>query len=133
MFVKALLLSKDLTYIIISMGPNRHAFTGFLFIFPFLIANFIANRKVEPFYSILHSITLGTFDYFLPLLFISIIPIGALIALKPVLKKGKGEKRKMYGLNILTALFLVLTFVLLLFVFTEEIYRCDGLKLPNCD
>lgn len=119
----------------LSTKPALAATVGFLFIIPFIIANFVVVLHIEPFYSLMGSVSFIRNSEFMLLFLILILlfPIGAFIAIRPMLHKGEDGKRKLYPLNILVAMILLLGFALLFIGFGEDIYKCDILRIPNCD
>jgi hypothetical protein len=48
-------------------------------------------------------------------------------------QKGSNEKRRIYVVNLILGAALLLIFVLIAGGLLEEIYRCDVLRIPNCD
>jgi hypothetical protein len=61
------------------------------------------------------------------------LPVGAYIALRPMLRRGADGQRRLYLANLLVGLALLAIFVLLVGALAEEVYRCDVLRLANCD
>jgi hypothetical protein len=113
------------------MSPNRSAFVGFLFSLPFIITNFIVSLRIEPIYSFLGSFPVIRNSPFIPLILLLLFPIGAFIALYPMLQANK--KRNFYIANSIVAIILLVVFFILFVALGEEIYRCDILRIPNCD
>lgn len=113
------------------INPNKAAFVGFLFAIPFVVTNFIVALRLEPIYSFLGSFSVIRNSPFLPLFLLLLFPLGAYIALYPMLKKGR--KSNFYILNSIVATILLAIFAILFFALGEEIYRCEILKIPNCD
>lgn len=114
------------------MNPKSAAIVGFLFSLPFIIANFIVSLRIEPFYSFLEIFPDVRNSTVLPLLLTCLFPIGAFVAIKPMLKTSNG-KRKFYLLNTILALIMISLFIFVFFPLLEDTYRCDVLKIPNCD
>jgi len=114
------------------MNSKSAAFVGFLFSLPFVITNFIVSLRIEPFYSFLGTFPAIRNSTMFPLLLLLLFPVGAFIALQPVLKKSNG-KRKFYFINITLASILIIIFLFLFFALAGDTYRCDVLKIPNCD
>lgn len=114
------------------MNYKSAAFVGFLFSLPFITTNFIISLRIEPFYSFIGTFPSVRNSTFFPLFLLLLFPIGAFIALKPMLKTSK-KKRKFYLINISLASILLIVFLLLFFALAVDTYRCDVLKIPNCD
>jgi hypothetical protein len=106
---------------------NRTAGIGVLLALPFLIANAVVALRIEPFYSVLGTFGFWSTPWTVGFLLILILA-GALIALRPVVRD-----RKFHSVNTLVALVLVVSFMILSSAIGEEVYRCDVLKIENCD
>ena len=115
------------------MDPHSAALVGFLFSLPFVITNFIVSSHIEPLYSFLGSFPSVRKSPFLPLALLLLFPIGAFISIRPMLYKGANGKRKIYILNTILAVILIGFFLLFFLALGEEMYRCNVLKVPNCD
>jgi hypothetical protein len=111
----------------------RAAIIGFLFVVPFFVANFIVALRIEPLYSFLGSFPAIRNSTFIPLLLLLLFPIGTYIAVRPALQKGPDGKRAMHVVNIAVAAIILAIFLVLFYALGEEAYRCDVLKIPNCD
>jgi hypothetical protein len=118
----------------ITTYPNLAALIGFLLLLPFLTLNAIVGSRVEPFFTLIrpgpHT---GPLEYAVLAFVLVLIPVGAYIAVRPVLNKGADGKRKFYLVNMVLAALLVVIFVALVVALGDEIYRCDVLQIPNCD
>ena len=119
-------------------NPKSAALVAFLFTLPFMVLNTIAGKQIEPFFTIFEVNTGGGFwDH--PVGHISLIvallllPIGAIIAMRPIFQKGADGKRKFHLLNILLAAVMLFLFILISGALLSEIYRCNVLQIPNCD
>lgn len=119
-------MSKDLT-------PSASAVIGFLLALPFIIVNFIVALRIEPFYSFLGSFPAVRNSSLFPLLLLLLFPIGAYIVIRPMLQKAPDGKRKIYLVNSVLGAIMLLVFLVLFIALGEETYRCDILKIPNCD
>lgn len=114
--------------------PGVAALAGFLFALPFAAMNAIVANRVEPFFSLIrpgphtsaHEIALLVFV-------ILLLPAGAYVALRPVLRKGPDGKRRFHVVNGGAAAILLLVFGTLSFTLGSEIYRCEILRFPYCD
>lgn len=116
-----------------NINPNKAALIGFLFTLPFVVTNFIIALRIEPFYSFLGSFPIIRNSPFVPLLLLLFFPVGAYIATAPMLQKAPGAKRKVYVINSVIAVVIVAIFLVLFYALGEEVYRCEVLKIPNCD
>lgn len=116
------------------MNPYSAACRGFLFSLPFIILNTIIANRIEPFFTFIrpgeHT---SVFEYVLLLTVLLFLPIGAFVAIRPMLYKGPGGKRHFYLLNSIIAALLLFAFISLSVAFGSDIYRCDVAQLPNCD
>jgi hypothetical protein len=118
----------------ISANQSFKALIGMLFILPFVLLDLIVSRRIEPFFSILRpGIHTSPQEMGLLLTVLLLLPVGAAVAVRPMLQKGKDGKRKFLLVNAIAAGFLLLVFVLLVIGLGSEIYRCDILLIPNCD
>jgi hypothetical protein len=98
------------------------------------VLNAIVAERIEPFFSVVrpgdHT---GPLEYPLLLIVLSLLPVGAAVALSPVWRGG-GDGPPAYSLaNILVAAVLITGFLVLAIALGTEIYRCDVLQIPNCD
>lgn len=114
------------------------ALVAFLFTLPFMILNTIAGNQIEPFYTIFEVNTGGGFwDH--PVGHISLIaallllPVGAVIAIRPMFHMGADGTRKFHLVNITLAVIMIAFFFLISGALISEIYRCNVLQIPNCD
>lgn len=114
------------------MSSKTAAFVGFLFSLPFIITNFIVSLRIQPFYSFLEIFPDVRNSTLLPLLLTLLFPVGAFIALWPMVKLSNG-KRKFHFLNIALASVMLFLFFFVFFPLLGDTYRCDVLKIPNCD
>lgn len=116
------------------LDSKQAAFIGFVFTFPFLILNKIANSQMEPYYSLIktNGLMVNPFAYFLIAISLLLLPIGAVISILPIFQKTN-ERNKVYFINIILALSMLIFFVTISFGFISEIYKCEMLRVPNCD
>lgn len=114
--------------------PRSAAALGILLALPFVILNAIVANRVEPFFSIIRpGVHTSSVEYALLALALGLIPTGAFIAVRPVLRKASDGTRSIYLLNGVVAAVLLLMFAALAIGLGWDIYRCDFLKVPNCD
>jgi hypothetical protein len=110
------------------------ALIGFLFVLPFVSLNVIVGNRIEPFFSIIRpGIQTSSVEYGLLLFVLLLLPVGAFIAIRPMIQKGADGKRKFFLVNGVIAALLLTGFALLVIGLGSEIYRCDVLLIPNCD
>jgi hypothetical protein len=114
--------------------PRIAAATGALMAVPFLTANAIVGNRIEPFFSLIRPgpQTSGR-EYVLLFVVVFLLPVGAFIAARPMLRGEMTERRKIYFLNGIIAALLLVAFAMLSIGLGSEIYRCDVLQIPNCD
>ena len=118
----------------ITTNAKSAALAGFLFALPFLVMNTIVGSRMEPFYSLIRpDAYTSPFEYVLLAVILLLLPVGAFIAVRPVFRKGANGERKFYLLNIIVAVILLAGFIALSVGLGSDIYRCDVLRIPNCD
>jgi len=118
----------------IASNPKSAAVVGFLFALPFLILNTIVGTRIEPFVSLIRpGAHTGPFEYVLLFIVVLLIPVGAFIAIRPMLQKGVDGKRKFHLINVTLAAIMLVLFVIISGALISEIYRCNVLQIPNCD
>ncbi|MBX3036517.1 MAG: hypothetical protein KF758_06365 [Anaerolineales bacterium] len=110
-------------------NPKTAALTGFLFALPFLIMNAMVANQFQPLLSFLrpdgHT---SNFEYVLLAFVLILLPIGAIVSIRPMF-----AEKKLYILNIVLAFILIVGFVIIGTALGTEIYRCDVLQILNCD
>lgn len=115
-------------------NPMSAALIGLLLILPFVLLNAIVGNQIEPFFSLIRpNRHTSAVEYILLAVVLLILPIGALIAARPILQKGLHVKRRFYFVNGTIAAILLVVFILISVAWGTEIYRCDVLQIPNCD
>ena len=114
--------------------PRIAAATGALLAVPFLTANAIVGNRLEPFFSLIRPgpHTSGR-EYVLLFVVVFLLPVGAFIAARPMLRSEMTGRRKLYLVNGIIAALLLVAFSMLSIGLGSEIYRCDVLQIPNCD
>jgi hypothetical protein len=118
----------------ITTNPGAAAFVGLLFVTPLVLLNKIVGDRVEPFFSLIRpGAHTSTLEYVLLPAVLLLLPVGAFIALRPMLRREAGAGRKLYPVNCALAALLLGGFVLISLAWGAEIYRCDILQIPNCD
>lgn len=118
---------------LIITNPKSASFIGFLFTLPFAGLNVIVAKRVEPLFSLIRpGLHTSPFEYVLLFIVLLLLPIGAFIALGPMLRVVDG-KRRFYPVNGVTAAVLLIVFAVLSIGLGSDIYRCDILQIPNCD
>jgi len=118
----------------ITTNPKSAALIGLLFIVPLIALNKIVGDRIEPFFSLIRpGIHTSPLEYVLLPIVLFLLPVGAFIAIRPMLRKEANENRKFYLVNGTLATLLLAVFILISFAWGSEIYRCDVLQIPNCD
>ena len=115
-------------------NPKAAALLGSVGTLPLIAANAIVGNRIEPFFSFIrpgpHT---SIMEYVLLGFGFACLPIGAFIAARPLCDRDADGRRRLYLLNGLTAVFMLAVFVVLVAGLGAEVYRCDVLKIPNCD
>jgi hypothetical protein len=110
------------------------AIVGLGFALPFLALNLVVAERIEPLFSIVrpgeHT---GILEYPLLAIVVSLLPVGAAVALSPMWREGGDGSRGHSLANIVVAALLITCFLVIAIVLGGEIYRCDVLHMPNCD
>lgn len=129
---------SSMTMTNIASRPRTAALAGAFFAMPFMFLNMVVARQQEPFYSWMRYWGLnnvGGFGagFYVISAVLLLLPAGAFVAVRPLFRRQEGKKRQWCVLNLAVAAVLVAGFVTLTAVIGEEVYRCDVLKLENCD
>ncbi len=116
------------------MAPTSAALVGGMLVLPFLAANAIVSHRVEPFFSVIRpGSQAGPFEYLLLATVLGCLPAGAIIAARPLLRQGVDGRRRLYLLNGLVAAAMLALFLFLVIGLGAELYRCEVLRIANCD
>ncbi len=111
----------------------RAAFAGFAFAIPFLALNTIVARPIRPLLALLRPDRHSTpIEYALLTTALLLLPVGAFVALGPVLRR-QAPFRWPPPVNAVIAALLLGAFLLISSVLFDEIYRCELLAIPDCD
>lgn len=112
------------------MSTNkRYLFLGLAFSLPFLIANALVAAQASFFLSLLRPLGQTTsYEQFIALVLIALVGVGGVVALLPLLK----EKR-LYLVNAIVGAALIIFTLFAGYGLSVDVYRCDILKIPNCD
>jgi hypothetical protein len=114
--------------------PGTAALVGGLFAVPFLTANAIVAKRIEPFFSFIRpGLHTSAIEYALLVFVIGCLPVGAFISARPLWNRDAGGARHLHALNAVVAATLLVGFAVLTAALGSEIYRCDVLQIPNCD
>ena len=110
------------------------ALTGALFVLPFIAANAIVGNRIEPFFSLIRPgpHTSGR-EYVLLAVVLLLLPVGAFVAVRPMLQTASDGRQHFYLANALVAAVMLAVFMLLAIGMGTDLYRCDVLEIPNCD
>jgi hypothetical protein len=101
---------------------------------PFLTANAIVAKGIEPFYSLIRpGPNTSAFELVLLTVVLAFIPVGAFIAARPLFDRSAPPGPRTYLLNGTVALGLLAVLVIVSAALGGEIYRCDVLEIPSCD
>lgn len=108
-------------------NPPIAALAGSALLVPLFVLNFTVANRVEPFFSAIRPSPLEPVLLGVSLL---LLPVGALVALRPVWRTA-GRPR--HVANWLIAVVLLGLFAAISVGIGEEVYRCEVLQIPNCD
>ena len=115
------------------MNPKKAALLGGLFVVPFLVANAIVAKRIEPFFSFIRpGPDTSAFEMVLLAVVLLCLPLGAFIAVRPMLERRDGRRRFLVA-NGLIAAILLLAFGIISTQLGAELYRCEVLQIANCD
>jgi hypothetical protein len=115
-------------------NPTLAAICGLGLAAPFMIANAIVGSRIEPFFSLIRpGVHTSPREYVLLAVVLLLIPMGAFVAARPMLRRPADGRRRFYTLNALLATLLCAAFVAIVVGLGSDIYRCDVLGIPNCD
>ncbi len=108
---------------------KRSLFIGIILTLPFFIANVLVLTQTKFFLSFIRPLGETTsFEQHLVLALIAFVGVGGLVILLPILKD-----RRFYAVNAIVGL-LFLAFALFGgYGIGYDFYKCDILKIPNCD
>lgn len=112
---------------------DRYAFLGLSFSLPFFLANAIVSLRVEPLYSTFAAFPGIRNNPFFPLLLLVLFPVGAAIAALPMLPRKTGAKSRFILTNFVITFLLLGSFSVLSTALGWELYRCEVLRIPQCD
>ena len=117
-----------------SRSPNAAALLGGLCLLPFVVANAIVANRIEPFFSFIrpgqHT---SPFEYLLLATVLAFIVAGGFIAARPLFDRSAPPSLRTYILNGAVGALMLAVFLILSIGLGSEIYRCDILRIPNCD
>ena len=114
--------------------PRIAAATGALLAVPFLTANAVVGSRLEPLFSLIRPgpHTSGR-EYVLLFVVVFLLPVGAFIAARPMIRREMSGRRRLHLVNGVVAALLLAAFAMLSVGLGSDIYRCDVLQIPNCD
>lgn len=119
--------------------PNRATLISILLFLPFLMLNYLAgqdNKAID--YLFRNVFSLNGFNtnplgHLVFLAAILLIPLGSVVAMRPLFKSDSLGKRSFHIVNFLVGTLSLLLFVLIAGALVQEVYRCDVLLIANCD
>lgn len=108
---------------------SRYLYFGIALSLPFLLANALVAMNAELFLSLLRpSGQMTSYEELLVLTLIGLVGVGGFVALLPILRE-----RRLYVVNaIIGAAFIVFAFFGE-YELGKDFYKCNILKIPNCD
>ena len=114
--------------------PASAALAGLLLVLPLFLLNVIVGHRVEPLFSMIRpGIHTSPLERVLLAFVLFLLPVGAFIAVSPMLRRGPGQPRRFYVANGAVAALLIVLFAVIFLAVAVETYRCDVLQVPNCD
>ena len=114
--------------------PGVAAAAGALTLAPLAGANAVVGGRIEPFFSLIRpGAHTSAAEYALLAVVLLLLPLGAFVAARPLPSPRGGGMRPVHALNVAVAALLVGAFVTLSWGVGSELYRCDVLRVPNCD
>jgi len=120
-------------------NPRSATLIGFSLFLPLFLMNVMAGLDLEAFDAFFQNVftingyqtnPLGSFVMIVAVL---LLPAGCIVALRPVLRKEADGKRRLYIANLILAAVIFGFLVIFVGGAIDTIYRCDVLRIPNCD
>lgn len=115
---------------------NSAALLGCLCILPNSFLNMILSKRLEPFFALIHpGPQTNAIEVLLVYGSLFLIPLGALIALRPLLQADPAERRAQaatLSANLAVAAMLMMVFLILLTGLGTDITTCNIQSFPNC-
>ena len=106
----------------LSNRPTAAALIGLLCVLPFAVLNAIVANRVEPFITLLRPDThTSTREIVLFTFVLLMLPLGAFVALRPILRKYHAGKRRFFLMNCAAATLLLALFSVIAFALGSEI------------
>ncbi len=103
-------------------------FLGIAFALPFLIANALVAIQAEFFLSLLRPQGQSmNYEHFLVLALIALVGVGGVVTLLPILRG------RLYIVNAIVGVAFVAFALFGGYGLGYDFYKCDILKIPNCD
>lgn len=104
-------------------------FLGIGLALPFFVANILVVTQVRFFLSLLRPLGQTTsYEQFIVLALIALVGVGGIVALLPMLRD-----KRLYIVNAIIGAALIGFAIFAGYGLSVDVYRCDILKIPNCD
>ena len=114
--------------------PRSAALVGLALVVPLFLLNTIVGDRIEPWFSLLRPGGGSSVrEYILLSVALLLLPVGAWLALTPMIRKPGDTRRRISPLNAVIATLLLALFAVISAAFASDIYRCDVLQVVNCD
>ena len=114
--------------------PTSAALVGFALLLPLLLLNAIVGNRIEPLFSVLRPGSGSSIrEYILLSVALLLLPVGAWVAVAPMIRSAGEAGWRFRPLNALIATLLLVLFAVISTAFASDIYRCDVLQVVNCD
>ncbi|MGH7598481.1 MAG: hypothetical protein ACREOI_19160 [bacterium] len=97
--------------------PKSAALLAFLLFLPAMLLNTIAANEIEPFFTFFKVGTSGGFwanpiGYLAIIVCLLLLPVGGVIAIRPMIQKGADGTRRLYLINGILAAIMLVFFIL---------------------
>jgi hypothetical protein len=108
---------------------TRYLYVGLALALPFFIANALVRVQSELFLSLIRPLGESTkIEQHLVLVLIALVGVGGVVALFPILRD-----RRLYVVNAIVGVAFVFFALHAGYGIGYDFYKCDVLKIPNCD
>jgi hypothetical protein len=116
------------------MSKNKALLIGVALFMPMFLMNLFAVMDIPTFDNMFRHVfsvdgfTLNPYGTLTIFILLLLVPIGGVITLMPMF-----QQRKIFLLNLLVGLFMISVFAMFVYGMGHDMYKCDILKIPNCD
>ncbi len=108
---------------------RRHLYIGVALAIPFLCANALVGLQAQLFLKLLRPFGETTnYEHLLVLILIALVGVGGIVSLFPIV-----NERRFYVVNAIVGLAFLAFALFGGYGLGYDFYKCDILKIPNCD